>query len=113
MFKYRCLENEYLIFDTIRFQTRITSRAVRMICSRNCGAGAAGVVEGPYMEDGQLRIRNFNPDGEEDSTDRGALCAGLCYLRDEGYPVPDQEMEFAACRIGKVFLSESFARDFL
>lgn len=113
LMKYRSLDNEYLIFDTRKYHAVMDERAVRLICSRNCGLGSAGIVAGPFMENGNVSLKVFNPDGREEQSDRAAISAGLHYLKDAGYPTQGQNAEFGAAMVGKVFLSEEFVNRYL
>ncbi len=113
LMKYRSLDNEYLIFDTNKYHAVMDERAVRMICSRNCGLGSAGIVAGPFQENGKMALKVYNPDGREEQSDRAAISAGLHYFEDAGYPIHGQSAQFDAAMVGKVFLSEDFVNRYL
>ena len=109
LMKYRDLENEYLVYDTNKYHADINGHAVRSICSQNCGMKSSAVVVGPYRNrDGQLDVKVFSPDGEEQSANVAAKNAGLRYLQDAGYLPENKADHFDAKAVGKVFLSGAF-----
>lgn len=71
-YKYHGLGNDYLVLNPTRFPKRPSERAIRLLCDRNQGVGADGVLWGPLpreppdppnQRDYPLLI--FNPDGSE------------------------------------------------
>lgn len=65
-FKYHGLGNDYLVLEPSRFRGTLSGQAVRLICHRNRGIGADGILWGPLeSEGGAPRLRIFNPDGSE------------------------------------------------
>ena len=71
--KYHWLGNDYLVLDPARFTARfsmggagLAPDAARLLCDRNRGIGADGVLLGPLRTpDGTPGLRIFNPDGSE------------------------------------------------
>jgi diaminopimelate epimerase len=71
--KYHGLGNDYLVLDPARFAARasmtgagLPAETVRLLCDRNRGVGADGVLWGPLRTpDGTPGLRIFNPDGSE------------------------------------------------
>lgn len=71
--KYHGLGNDYLVLDPARFTGRssmtgpgLPAETVRLLCDRNRGVGADGVLWGPLRTpDGTPGVRIFNPDGSE------------------------------------------------
>jgi diaminopimelate epimerase len=64
--KYQALGNDYLILDPASLDFEVTPAGVRMLCDRNFGIGADGVVLGPAAVSGAgttLRVNTFNSDG--------------------------------------------------
>ena len=39
-----------------------------MICDRNAGLGADGVLEGPVIKEDGMHVKVWNPDGSESET---------------------------------------------
>lgn len=56
-----------------------------MLCRRNFGVGADGLLYGPIWENGKLRLRIFNPDGSEAEQSGNGVRIFAKYLLDEGY----------------------------
>ena len=63
--KYHGLGNDYLVLDPNRNDLVLQTRNIEMICRRNFGVGADGLLYGPIMENGKIKVRIFNPDGSE------------------------------------------------
>jgi hypothetical protein len=62
--RYHGLGNDYLVLDEAEAGHALTPERIRLICHRNCGVGADGILLGPIRTvDGGLRVRIFNPDG--------------------------------------------------
>ena len=113
LWKYRNLDNEYLVLDARKYRTVINEKAVRTICASNCGIGSAGVVAGPYMDGNRMEMKVFNPYGEEEDTDRMAEIVGERYLKDAGYLPGGSLGGDSVSMIGKIYLSENFVHDYL
>ncbi len=118
LLKYRGNDNEYLIYDTGKFQSALAPRAVRSLCARNFGLGTKGVMVGPIAENGRLVMKIYSPDGEEKQMEKDALAAGHRFLQDAGYIPSGTERSQAestsrAFAVGKIFLSEEFVKTYL
>ena len=111
--KYRGENEEYLVYDTVKYHDVMKARTVRIICSRGCGAGAAGIMVGPVNDNGSLTMKMFSPDGEEQPLGEEAKTAGACYLKDAGYIRDAAPAGRRAAVIGKVFLSEDFVSTYM
>lgn len=83
--KYHGLGNDYLVFDPNKNEVKLQERKVEMLCHRNLGVGADGILYGPIMEDGKIRVKIFNSDGSEASESGNGVRIFAKYLRDEGY----------------------------
>lgn len=59
--KYHGLGNDYLIFDPEKNKCALNRERVRLLCNRNLGPGADGVLEGPLS--GPEEVRIWNSDG--------------------------------------------------
>jgi len=63
--KYHGLGNDYLVIDPNVYDVDLTPDRIRLICNRNFGIGADGILYGPLMNVENFRVRIFNPDGSE------------------------------------------------
>ncbi len=91
-YKYHALGNDYLVIDPNRVRIDLTPENIRIICHRNRGVGADGILYGPDFDNGILRLRIFNPDGGEAEKSGNGIRIFAAYLWDEGY---QQAAEFA------------------
>ena len=48
--RYHGLSNDYVVFDPNKNELELTPGNVKMICDRNAGLGADGVLEGPVIK---------------------------------------------------------------
>ena len=85
MKKYHGLGNDYLVLDPNKNEIKLQKRNVEMLCRRNFGVGADGILYGPFQEDGKLRVQIFNPDGSEAERSGNGVRIFAKYLLDEGY----------------------------
>ncbi len=64
--KYQALGNDYLIVDSTKLDFEVTSAAAQMLCGRNFGVGADGVLVTrtlPIRHDSPIDVAIFNSDG--------------------------------------------------
>ena len=61
--KYHGLGNDYLIYDPAKNEPALNEEWVKLICDRNFGVGADGILEGPLLRDDGIHVRIWNPDG--------------------------------------------------
>lgn len=85
MKKYHGLGNDYLVLDPNKNDIKLQQRNVEMLCRRNVGVGADGILYGPFQENGKLRVQIFNPDGSEAERSGNGVRIFAKYLLDEGY----------------------------
>ena len=85
MKKYHGLGNDYLVLDPNKNRIKLQERNVEMLCRRNFGVGADGILYGPFLEDGTIRVQIFNPDGSEAERSGNGVRIFAKYLLDEGY----------------------------
>ncbi len=85
MSKYQGLGNDYLILDPGKNALPLQARTIEMLCRRNFGVGADGILYGPLWDQGRIRIRIFNSDGSEAEKSGNGVCIFAKYLLDEGY----------------------------
>ncbi len=83
--KYHGLGNDYLVYDPNRNEGALGERQMEELCRRNIGVGADGILYGPFLEDGEVRVRIFNPDGSEAEKSGNGIRIFSRYLRDAGY----------------------------
>lgn len=89
-YKYHALGNDYLIIDPQKTYIKLTPEIVRMICHRNLGIGADGLLFGPIFEDGIIHLQIFNSDGSEAEKSGNGIRIFGRYLMDENYIVDDE-----------------------
>lgn len=88
--KYHGLGNDYLVFDPNKGKLKLTPERVRLICNRNFGVGADGILEGPLLEDGNIRLKIWNPDGSEAKKSGNGVQIFAKYLKDAEYVQKNQ-----------------------
>lgn len=76
-FKYHSLGNDYILIDSLRGSAPLSPEDIRMLCHRNLGIGADGII---VMEPSRIsvcRMSSFNPDGSQaDVSGNGLRCLG-------------------------------------
>lgn len=85
MKKYHGLGNDYLVLDPNKNDLELQTRNIERLCRRNFGAGADGLLYGPLMEEGKIKVRIFNSDGSEAEKSGNGVGIFAKYLLDEGY----------------------------
>lgn len=85
MKKYHGLGNDYLVLDPNENNIVLQTRNIEMLCRRNFGVGADGLLYGPIMEKGKIRVRIFNSDGSEAEKSGNGVRIFAKYLLDKGY----------------------------
>ena len=83
--KYHGLGNDYLIFDPNKNKLKLNPANVRLLCNRNFGVGADGVLEGPIMENERISMTVWNPDGSVAEKSGNGVRIFAKYLKDAGY----------------------------
>ena len=83
--KYHGLGNDYLVIDPNKSDVVLKDTHIRKLCKRNFGIGADGILYGPIMESGKMRVRCFNPDASEATNTGTGIRIFAKYLKDEGY----------------------------
>ena len=61
--KYHGLGNDYLVYDPNKNKLKLTPSNVQLMCNRNFGVGADGILEGPVLDGEQISMVVWNPDG--------------------------------------------------
>ena len=83
--KYHGLGNDYLIYDPAKNPVGLNEERVRLICNRNFGVGADGILEGPLFQEGGINVRIWNPDGSLAEKSGNGIRIFAKYLKDAGY----------------------------
>ena len=83
--KYHGLGNDYLVFDPNCNSLHLSPENVRLLCDRNFGVGADGVLEGPIFEEEKISVRIWNPDGSLAENSGNGVRIFAKYLKDGGY----------------------------
>lgn len=83
--KYHGLGNDYLVFDPAKNDFELTKESVTLICDRHFGIGSDGILEGPIIENEQLTLKIYNPDGSEAQKSGNGIRIFAKYLKDAGY----------------------------
>jgi len=83
--KYHGLGNDYLVIDPNIHDVDLTPDSIRLICDRNFGIGADGILYGPIISADNLSVRIFNPDGSEAEKSGNGLRIFTKYLFENKY----------------------------
>jgi diaminopimelate epimerase len=83
--KYHGLGNDYLVFDPNVRDIELSPESIRLICDRNFGIGADGILYGPLRGTDGLEVRIFNPDGSEAEKSGNGLRIFAKYLYERRY----------------------------
>ena len=83
--KYQALGNDYLVIDPNKTKINLTVEQIKLICDRHFGIGADGILYGPIIENSQMTVKIFNPDGSEAEKSGNGLRIFARYLYEEKY----------------------------
>lgn len=83
--KYHGLGNDYLVLDPCLNSIELTEEKIKNICNRHFGVGSDGILYGPILENGEIKVRIFNPDGSEAEKSGNGVRIFSKYLLDKGY----------------------------
>lgn len=83
--KYHGLGNDYLIYDREKNPFPLNEERVRLICNRNFGVGADGLLEGPLFQEDSIDVRIWNPDGSLAEKSGNGIRIFAKYMKDAGY----------------------------
>lgn len=109
--KYHGLGNDYLVYDPNQNSEVLKERQILQLCRRNIGVGADGILYGPFIEDGQRKVRIFNPDGSEAERSGNGIRIFSRYLKDMGYVTENKfKLTTKAGTVEVEFLDESGSR---
>ncbi|MBI3891130.1 MAG: diaminopimelate epimerase, partial [Candidatus Wallbacteria bacterium] len=86
--KYHALGNDYIVLNPADFplwKPSPTAEQVRLVCHRNFGVGADGILWGPLpSQQSDFALRIFNPDGSEAEKSGNGLRIFARFLWDQG-----------------------------
>lgn len=85
MYKYHGLGNDYLVFDPNQNSILLQERKIELLCRRNLGAGADGILYGPFFEGGKIKVNIYNSDGSAAKRSGNGVRIFAKYLLDAGY----------------------------
>ena len=54
--RYHGLGNDYLVFDPECNRLELTPQRVKLLCNRNVGVGADGILEGPVFKEEKCSV---------------------------------------------------------
>lgn len=83
--KYHGLGNDYLVYDPNKNKMALNPSNVQLLCNRNFGVGADGILEGPVMEEDRISMVVWNPDGSIAKNSGNGVRIFAKYLKDGGY----------------------------
>ncbi|MHC4438825.1 MAG: diaminopimelate epimerase [Planctomycetota bacterium] len=83
--KYHGLGNDYLVIDPNVYDLDLTPESIRLICNRNYGIGADGILYGPMKSGDNFLVKIFNPDGSEAEKSGNGLRIFAKYLFENKY----------------------------
>jgi diaminopimelate epimerase len=83
--KYHGLGNDYIVHDPNKNGLELNAERIKLICHRNFGIGSDGILFGPILKDGKVKLRIFNPDGSEAEKSGNGVRIFSKYLKDAGY----------------------------
>ena len=83
--KYHGLGNDYLIYDPKKNKMELNPSNVQLMCNRNFGVGADGVLEGPVLDNDRISMVVWNPDGSVAEKSGNGVRIFAKYLKDAGY----------------------------
>ena len=80
--KYHGLGNDYLVLDPAKNNISLQARNIELLCQRNFGVGADGILYGPVMEGDKINVQIYNPDGSEAEISGNGIRIFAKYLLD-------------------------------
>jgi len=84
-YKYHAIGNDYIVVNPIDLDRELNSRDIKVLCDRNYGIGADGVLYGPLDSDYcDFGLQIFNPDASEAEKSGNGLRIFSRYLWDCG-----------------------------
>ncbi len=87
-YKGQGLGNDYLAIDESELTVALAPGVVRLLCDRNAGFGADGVLVRTEPGDADFGVRIYNPDGSEAEKSGNGLRIFAAYLLEAGAVAP-------------------------
>lgn len=81
-YKYHALGNDYIVINPQVVKIKLTPERIKLICHRHFGIGSDGILYGPIIENGKIKLRIFNPDGSEAEKSGNGIRIFAKYLYD-------------------------------
>ena len=111
LYKYHGQDKDYLVYDTIQNHRELNKAMIRMLCDRSSGFGSDGIILGPELEENQIGMRLFSPDGSETRHDPRAFPVFAKYLKDNLYVTAESFLLQTADGTVKVHYEDEAATD--
>lgn len=111
--KYHGMEDDYLVYDINKNAEDLDGSVIRKIHNRNFGVGLDCILVGPFMDNGDISMKIYNPDGEEVKEGRKRASIFSKYLKDAGYVKGDScvlHTPFGNITIGGKETAEEFCQ---
>ena len=106
--KYHALGNDYIVIDPAHFNLKLSRENIRLICDRHYGIGSDGILYGPIIEDGNIKLKIFNPDGSEAEKSGNGIRIFSRYLYEEKYvKKPNFEIHTLGGKVKVAIIEES------
>lgn len=83
--RYHGLGNDYLVFDPNKNELELNEKRVKILCDRNMGLGADGILEGPFIKESHMSVKIWNPDGSVAGKSGNGVRIFAKYLKDADY----------------------------
>lgn len=83
--RYHGLGNDYLVYDPNKNEMPLNEQNVKALCDRHTGVGADGILEGPLLDEKQMGVRIWNPDGSIAEKSGNGVRIFAKYLKDAEY----------------------------
>ena len=109
--KYHGLGNDYLIYDPAKNELPLNEERVKLICDRNFGVGADGILEGPLLREDGTHVKIWNPDGSLAGSSGNGVRIFAKYMKDAGYTEKKQvNIQTEGGEVNIQFLNETGGR---
>ena len=83
--KYECNHKEYMVYDCNRNHYKFGSREAKVMCSQSVGLETIKIIVGPIIENGDVTVVLYNPDGSKAEPQTDDIKVFSKYLDEAGY----------------------------
>lgn len=83
--RYHGLGNDYLVYDPNKNELQLNPQRAKRLCDRNLGLGGDGILEGPLLDERQIGVKIWNPDGSIAEKSGNGVRIFAKYLKDADY----------------------------